>query len=390
MSKSLPCVFAYFAIAVTILSQFADGISAAVYLPLWAVALLVSVWSKGGTIRFGHRQTFIILLFCIMGACACLSLLYTGEQGYLTGFFMLVVKSLLLYFVGWFLSPHFGAGKNEKTILLVYIVASIVYAGWFVVTYVPSLTAWAQSQQYLFSQKNSFGQIAGVAALCSAYIALGCENKGRALLFVAAAFCLVVAVSLAQCRTAILAFCVGAIVLLCLLRRKRLFLLLLSIVIVTLMGSPEFRGFFAHVLFLDKYSGADFGTFASGRSGLWDMAIKVWLNNPLIGTGSYYVDNLYVNCLANVGIIGTIFMLAVWVPRIVANARYATSPAISGRFFFANLACALAAFYLVESLLEGNPPFGPGSSSFLFWLIGGMLDGQVQGGDKNEMEKFHA
>lgn len=26
-------------------------------------------------------------------------------------------------------------------------------------------------------------------------------------------------------------------------------------------------------------------------------------------------------------------------------------------------------FYLVESMLEGQPPFGPGVSSFMFWML---------------------
>lgn len=26
-------------------------------------------------------------------------------------------------------------------------------------------------------------------------------------------------------------------------------------------------------------------------------------------------------------------------------------------------------FYFIESLLEGQPPFGPGVSSFMFWML---------------------
>lgn len=389
MNNTLPRAFTLFSIAVTILSQFADGVSSVVYLPLWAVTLLAAAQSTGKSIRLGKQQVFLILIFCLMGGCACLAVLFTGEQGYLTGFFMLVVKSILIYFVGWFLSSHFGTAKNERVILLVYIFASVAYAGWVVVTYVPSLTAWAQSDQYLFAQKNSFGQIAGVAALCSTYIALRGKVPQTSLLYTAIALCLVVAISLAQCRTAILAFCIGTFVLLCLEQRKRLLLLLFGILVLALAVSPTLQAFFAHVLFLDKYSGADLNTFSSGRTGLWATAIGVWLESPFIGIGSYYVDNFYINSLANIGVVGTFFMLTIWVQRIVLNVGYAAEPAISGKLYLVHLTCALTAFYLVESLLEGNPPFGPGSSAFLFWMIGGLLDGHVQSAMTYETDRNH-
>lgn len=387
MHNSISRIFAYFAIVLTIFSQFAESASVVMFLPLWVATLLVSIKAGESTLRFDSQRLFLIIVFCVMGTCSCLAMVFTGEEGYLTGFFMLVVKSLLLYFTGWFLSPHFNAAKYEKNILLFYVAASAIYAVWFAVTYVPSLSAWVQSQSYLFVKKNSFGQIVGIAALCSVYLALNEQSRKRGFLFICIAISLLFAVSLAQCRTAMIAFCIGTIVLLCLQRNKKALLILAIIVGLALALSPTLRTFIAHALFLDKYSGADLNTFSSGRMELWAAAIGVWLENPLIGTGSYYIDNFYLNALTNVGILGTLFVLAIWVPRIVANVTRAITPTSSKFIYLAQLAAAFTVFYLFESFTEGNPPFGPGSSSFLFWLICGLLDARACGSEKSEPAK---
>ena len=45
------------------------------------------------------------------------------------------------------------------------------------------------------------------------------------------------------------------------------------------------------------------------------------------------------------------------------------------RYVLVILCGVLAIFYFVETILKGFPPIGPGTCSFLFWIVCGYIDG---------------
>ena len=75
------------------------------------------------------------------------------------------------------------------------------------------------------------------------------------------------------------------------------------------------------------------------------------------------MDCSYILVLAELGIVGFILVELIWFTRAVLNIKKVTG---NNRGTF--LLC-LTVFYLVESVLEGYPPFGPGVSSFMFWFL---------------------
>ena len=139
-----------------------------------------------------------------------------------------------------------------------------------------------------------------------------------------------------------------------------------------------------HSLFLDKYQGADLNTMSSGRVQNLLAALAKTAESPFIGLGEYYVDCFYINLFANVGLIGSFIFLAVWFKRIVNNAKFGKCVVTVGVVKSIQIVLLLSIpLYLVESVLEGWPPFGPGACSFMFWLLGGFCDWALikNGGD---------
>ena len=229
---------------------------------------------------------------------------------------------------------------------------------------------------YLFGSKNSFGQIAGVASVVLITFAIRKARLRRRLVFLALAIALAFMAMLMQCRTALLALFAAIIVQLCCAGKKRMLIVVGFCAIFAFCLSPTLQTYISHALFLDKYQDADLNAFSSGRLELWAAALDRTSENPMLGIGHYYVDCFYINTYANVGILGSLFVFPLWGIRVVRNIKYGLSirHELGSLEWLRITSLALTAFYLVESVLEGFPPFGPGASSFLFWMLSGFLD----------------
>lgn len=179
---------------------------------------------------------------------------------------------------------------------------------------------------------------------------------------------------IAQCRTAILAYCAAVICLLIIKKKIRVIAVIAIALAFCFSASSIFQNILSHAFFENKYADADLNTMSSGRLGYWVEALGAARGNQLVGLGDYYVDNLYIDLYANIGIIGLIFMCQ-WIPRVILNFKRAASRDEAGEHaFLKRIVARMTAFYLVESMLEAYPPFEPGTCSFMFWMLCGSLD----------------
>ncbi|MBM6774917.1 O-antigen ligase family protein [Olsenella profusa] len=369
---------------VTVIAQIDSRLSIA-YTTLWIVLVIYLCVHQRNDIRFSG-MTFATVFIAVLLAvyCSCCYLVF-GEIGYLTGFFQLYLKCLLMYLIGTLCRNLISLDSGWTSIQIAYVLASCIYLCWALVSYFPGFSEWLSSMTYLFESKNSLGQIVGVAAIILLVNAFDESKQLRWQAFnLLISFSLSICSLLIQCRTAFLAICCAFVFLLVLRRKKKLLLFACIVIILTLIFSSEWREFFVHAFFLDKYEGADANAMSSGRLGLWEKALESINGRELFGLGDYYVDNMYINLLANLGIIGFFLLMGFWVPRVILNlsrgSRIEGIPK-SCRHLFRFLAC-LTVFYIVESLLEGFPPFGPGTCSFMFWILCGYLDGVESRADK--------
>lgn len=368
-------VAACFGVILTVLSQIVPLLQIP-YGLIWIALAVYCGTSEASSIRLSPTFLASICLYISFVVFCIVCFFITGIDGYLRGFPILLAKPLLMYVVGYFLYFRIDDLSLWKYIVIAYIASSIVYGIWAFITYVPSLGAWLTTQKYLFASKNSFGQILCVASIFLAASAIREGLTSSKIVLIAASFGLAFLAMIMQCRTSLLALSVGIFVLLCCSGNKRILIVAAICAVALVILSPTVQTYISHALFLDKYRGADLNTFSSGRINLWADARVASKESPLIGLGSYYVDCFYINTYANVGLIGSILVFALWGIRVAINIVRGLNACrqLTLINWLRIIAFSLTAFYLVESILEGNPPFGPGACSFLFWLFSGLLD----------------
>ena len=82
------------------------------------------------------------------------------------------------------------------------------------------------------------------------------------------------------------------------------------------------------------------------------------------------MDCSYILILAESGLLGLIIVEWVWFKKITMCFGYSGEPKAKTFLFM------MTVFYIIESILEGYPPFGPGVSSFMFWFLSSQLINQ--------------
>ena len=374
--KAGTCFAIAFGCFTTILAQIESRLSF-VFTIFWFAFVLYLAVNHRSRARFVGISFFTVAFAVILLIYCSACYLATDELGFLTGFFQLYLKCLLMYLVGFLAAPSSELKTRQwNTVLVVYVVAVCIYVVWALINYFPGFDAWLSSEVYLFEKKNSLGQIAGVAVII--LLAMSFEQnspvRGAALWLFAAG--LVLCILLVQCRTAVLACCVALVCLLVLMRKKWIIAALIVLFVLCIAVSSELQDILSHAFFLDKYEGADANTMSSGRLGYWAEALDAVKGSELIGIGDYYVDNMYIAVYVNLGIIGFVLFMCLWVSRIIVNfKRILNQQSNSNNGVLYKITACLVVFYLVESLLEAYPPFGPGTCSFMFWMLCGYLDG---------------
>ena len=362
-----------------VLSQFISAFQL-IYPIIW-FALLVFIGLKNSTIiRFNGFSRLVLLITLSLSVFCMLCFSVTGTDGYVRGFLVLYLKAIMSYLVGLFIGYIMNDQEKWWLIIASFIVAGLIYSIYVLTNYFPGYSAWLSSQIYLYDSKNSFGQITGAASVFCFGIFIFGKRKGYSALLLAVGSFMTLTMLFCQCRTSIIGVVVALVILL-LLRRKFVLLAFLFALFAFLIASvPELQNILSHFMQTDKYSDAN--SLSSGRLDIWTTALERTAASPAIGLGSYYCDNFYICLYANWGLIGGGLFLILWLARIVFNIRLAKTKNCTGtqstQHFLANMLLALTGFYFVESLLEGNPPLGPGACSFMFWILSGYLDAQHQ------------
>lgn len=362
------------ATAITVLSQISSDNLTVIYGILWLAVTVVALECTHGCIPLNRFQLFFLCDYTAIAIYCFICCFVTGETGYITGHFMAINKVALMYNVGVLLSAQRVTREQMQLILRTYICFAVVYGVWVMIRYLPSYTQWLSNEEYLFASKNSFGQIAGVAAICALI-----ENPKRRIGNLAKWSTygyLLIMIAMCQCRTALLGLIISTILYLLIRRKPKVVIIVVVICGLTTSLSTDVQRFFLHVMLMDKYSGASADTFSSGRFSLWSQAINDFLKSPGFGLGSYYVDDFYLNSLVNLGLIGSIGVFALIAARFVTNVHYGLDKEKRLKYYntIRMIAVCLIPFYLVESILEGLPPIGPGACSFVFWILCGYLD----------------
>ncbi len=334
---------------------------------LWILLVFVGCIKKKGIVyidSFARRFILAYLLFFVL--CVITSIIDKNHLS--SNYLRVLIVPLLVTIVGCMYSD-----LDIKLINIlgrVYIISSLVFAIWVHFSYFSSYSLWLNSRIYMFLQKNSAGQI-WISAVFVAFFLLNYKKMIERIIYLSICAYLLIMTGFCQCRTALLGFAV-ALVMYSIFRAKHKLRLILLIVVflVAIWTIPITHRFIEQALFLNKYAGSDVNTFTSGRIDKYKEAIDAILYSPFIGIGNYYVDCSYLLIIAESGILGFVIIEYIWIKKIILCFSY------KGDMFNKSYLFVMTLFYIIESILEGYPPFGPGVSSFFFWFISCILINQ--------------
>ena len=365
-----------FAIIVSVFSQIEP--IAPVFRPLMYVSWPLSCFCAILTFKririskFTTYFAFTYLLFIIY----CLACYAVGAENTKSYYLQILYIPLMLCLLADFCSDRISKIRFQR-LCKIYVWVSFLFALWVNLTYFRSYGSWLSSMGYDFSQKNSAAQIWGMAILVNVFLIQHKTVFSRRLAWVIS-FYFMFLILLSHCRTALLGL---GIVLFCNIvyysKNRILWIIALLIGAHIVFTLPSFHNFINHSLLFTKYEGAELDAFSSGRLGYYSIAWNVFLSSPLIGVGKYYVDCSYLSILTENGIIGFILIESIWIYKVIIH----FFTAFKNRFnvqkkeqiLILRFLVSVIIFYLIESILEGFPPFGPGVSSMAFWLFSGIL-----------------
>lgn len=336
---------------------------------MWPVTgILVMVSQKGiiGKTTIGLFYVFLeIWLFLLCALCTMI----TGKSYLECGVLKILILPLFMYWIG----IQVNDSVFLKKIFKGYIVAAIVLATYIYVVYIPSFSTWNVNEVYLYGSKNSAAQIFSSAALLALYNET--KKKSENVLKLLATGYLILVTALLQCRTAMLGTLAAVIFIEIVVKKKRLRTMFGVILGTTvLLRNEKVQSFVQQAFLIRQYTGRSLNDFSSGRLMLYKVAIDKFSLSPWIGIGDYYVDDFFINALVEIGILGGGVVVGFWIFVALRSLRLT----IKNNDEIQKILGAMTVYYFVTSLMEAFPPFGPGSCSFIFWLLQGYCDGMNQ------------
>lgn len=297
------------------------------------------------------------LIYCFY----CFTMSFYNE-GFLSGSYItLMIIPVMITIVADCYKDFLNKYSLDK-LLKTFVLASLFLGLWAHISFFSSYSDWVNSKAYLYASKNSAAQIWGTSILIVAFY-FRYASKTEKFFWHAISLYLMILMMLSQSRTAMLGLLViGGFYFFNHVKNKILFLFVCCIGILLALNTDSARLFFSQALLINSYNTGDINSFSSGRIMLYKQALDSISDNFLFGVGKWYVDCSYISIFAESGLIGFVIIESIWLHRIVTNIN-------SNNVF---LSC-LTIFYFIESCLEGYPPFGPGVSSFMFWMISELL-----------------
>ena len=335
---------------------------------LWIILIVLGIIQSKGKVFVSKRTKIFLAMYSLYAVfiltCGVFNNIHF-EARYLR---VLIVPLFITIFVD--ICPY-DIAEDYEFIAKVFIVSSAIFAITVQRNFISSYDAWLSARSYVYSQKNSAAQIWFCSILLSWFLISPKSTRERLFWYGASGYLLIVA-GLSQCRTAILAFGVGLVVLIMFRSKHKVrWFIFFSAVIAFIIINPVTYNYINQALFLERYAGADLNTLSSGRLTYFARAIQTFLKSPIIGVGTWYVDCSYLLILAESGIIGFFLIETIWMSVLTQNLRYGFFSSDTNKK--KDFVIIITTFYLVESVLEGFPPFGPGVSALGFWLFVGFL-----------------
>jgi len=378
--KSLICIL----IIISIVQQFSffqsyySTIRNAIYIiGLLTIILSVSNFSK---IKIDTFTRFFLAFFLSFQLLSLMGVLYGNSFNNIGTLYIPISISFFIYMI----SSTIYSKSNSKTyiiLMVIYVVLMLMLTFDIFKTYFNGIFI---SAQYLYDQKNSKGPMIDFSILFTIFLILNLKNKILKFFLSSSIIFEFLVLNLIRSRADLLALYIVLIIFVLKSIRKRLLLALIIIItsiLLFIIFLPNLVNSISSTLievFIKNYNVNNLNSLSAGRLYYYNQALKIFETNPIMGTlglQNYYVDNAFLTLTANYGLIGMIL----YVPfigflfyKIFANLLKAS---IKELRFYISLAWLVT---LIISLFEGLPPFGPGTTYLIVWILLPLITSKVE------------
>ncbi|MCH5278295.1 MAG: O-antigen ligase family protein [Christensenellaceae bacterium] len=314
------------------------------------------------------RTTKIFAIFYLLFFVFCLLATLITKRDYLSGSYLgtMIIPLAVSICMGIYSSDL--SYEDILSLCKTFVIIALIYGIYVNAQYFPSYSSWLIQRRYIFASKNSAAQIWSVALFLSFFMPKLTKVKRSCLWYIICVYFVFIC-ALSQGRTALLGITICSVIYVIVSSKHKIrWSIITCVIVVAALTQPEIRQFLDQALLITRYSGQGVNAFSSGRVNGYLKAIESILTYPFAGVGSYYIDCSYLMILAETGIIGFAIIETIWISRVVTNFRWKVK---NNKSNWKKLVFLITIFYIVESILEGLPPFGPGVSSFMFWILCG-------------------
>ncbi len=356
-------------IVCTVLTQLPaiSGIFRPIMYALWILALVAGIVINKFRIPCNRFIIMYGIVLLVLGL-ECLVLSSTHTNSY-------ALQVVPLPFICYLVGLLFEKSIRENTIynsLFAFFLVSFLMFSYIFVTYIGSFNTWLNANYYIYEQKNSAAQIIGCTIILSFFL-LQPKQKWVNVAKCACIIILFLFIIAMQCRTALVSLIVTAIVYYLTIlhgKKKIAVTVILCIALAIVFNNDILIKYITKAFVFTERQTKNLDYFTSGRLTYYKYAIQAIKENPIVGTGHYRVDDLYLCILSDVGLIGFAPIISLWIVRIAKN----ISAYHKNKTPFTSCVLCLTVFYFGESLFEAYPPFGPGVCAFMFWIVCAFLD----------------
>ena len=311
-------------------------------------------------------------LFLLLFLYYCFTCQMLTNRQYFTNDLYNIAICLLITITSYiFWSRH----KNPQTIKNLCIIMLICGSIMAIDLYINYLrNSDITSATYAYGDKNSIGQIL-LCCSCFALFYYKPHSKTEKMLSLSVSIILLIVMIMTRSRaTLVSALYIGYYISFKKVKTKyKLYTLsLLGVIMIILLSNESLYDSIVKGILFGGRDATDINSLSSNRIILFSIALKLIPQHPWIGSGAYYVDCMPLNVLTQYGIIGLIVVLLFLLYIYISLRKHQHNRKISlvTYVFFMS--------FIINSLFEAYPPFGPGVKCFTLWMLYGMFLAELE------------
>lgn len=360
----------YFAVACSIVSQvfIALEIGNSDLLKLsWFIPFVFYLLSNAKLFLDRILIPYYIFVFIFVFYCLCCEVVtdvsYIGPDVYN------ICISIFVLSISYCYGMHVQSYKRSFNYLaFFFFAASLVYGISVYVKYLVGADMF--SIVYAYDDKNSAAQIFLSACIILYTLSIP-SNFAQKLVVYSLIFILLYVMFILKSRATLLGFffVLGYFTFAYENKKVRyVFFIAVTVVCIYVLSNPSFYKTLVEGIFFANRDSADLNSLSSGRVEQLDKCIDLFISSPIIGIGNKYFDCFPIIILTQYGIMGAIIVFIFLEKRINDCIRL-----LDNKNRIDLCAFLLMVTYLLDSLFEAQPPFGPGVKCFPLWMIWGIM-----------------